>query len=130
MEAVLIRRSIRKKITIVLTVCVLMASCVREPLIENLYPTPDPGYTVSDDGRTYEVFNDNCALTACYWADNDQEHGIVCNQVSITGGTTKVDCTAVTWTDAVATMNAALQNVSSAWRYELGTEDLPVLKKS
>lgn len=129
MEAVLIRRSIRKKITIVLTVCVLMASCVREPLIENLYPTPDPGYTVSDDGRTYEVFNDNCALTACYWADNDQEHGIVCNQVSITGGTTKVDCTDVTCQTAVDAMSAALQNVSSAWRYELGTDDLPVLKK-
>ena len=36
---------------IVLAACVVLNSCVRDVLVENLYPdpTPDPGYT--DDGQ-------------------------------------------------------------------------------
>lgn len=58
-------------------------------------------------------------VTACYWSglpDNDN------------GGATKVDGTTVTWQNAVAAMNTALQSAGSEWRYEL-TGELPTLTK-
>ena len=64
-------------------------------------------------------------ITACYWGDNGQTQGIGEDQVG-TGGTTQV--TDGDWLDAVAQMNAALQNAGSEWRYEL-TGALPTLKK-
>ena len=64
-------------------------------------------------------------ITACYWGGNGQEQGIGEDQVG-TGGTTKV--ADGNWTNAVAAMNAALQNAGSEWRYEL-TGELPTLKK-
>ena len=65
-------------------------------------------------------------ITACYWGDNGQEQGIGEDQVG-TAQATKVDGTTVTWQNAVTQMNAALSG--KGWRYELGTDDLPVLKK-
>ena len=65
-------------------------------------------------------------ITACYWGDNGQEQGIGEDQVG-TAQATKVDGTTVTWQNAVTQMNAALNG--KGWRYELGTDDLPVLKK-
>ena len=66
------------------------------------------------------VVGENYAtVTACYWSglpDNDN------------GGATKVDGTTVTWQNAVAAMNTALQSASSEWRYEL-TGELPTLTK-
>lgn len=64
-------------------------------------------------------------VTACYW-ENNQGQGIGDNQGSTTIETTKV--TDGDWLDAVAQMNAALQNAGSEWRYEL-TGALPTLKK-
>ena len=58
-------------------------------------------------------------VTACYWSglpDNDN------------GGATKVDGTTVTWQNAVAAMNTALQSAGSEWQYEL-TGALPTLTK-
>ena len=45
---------------IVLAACVVLNSCVRDVLVENLYPdpTPDPGYTIEDDG-SYTVYTAN-----------------------------------------------------------------------
>ena len=66
-------------------------------------------------------------ITACYWKNN-KEQGIGYNKVGTDTEVTKVDGTDVTWQKAVATMNTALQNAGSEWRYELnGT--LPTLKK-
>lgn len=45
-----------------------------------------------------------------------------------TNGTIKVDGTNVKWEDTIDSMNAALQNAGSEWRYEL-TGELPTLKK-
>ena len=64
-------------------------------------------------------------ITACYWGSNGQTQGIGYNQGG-TDGTTQV--TDGDWLDAVAQMNAALQNAGSEWRYEL-TGALPTLKK-
>ena len=64
-------------------------------------------------------------MTACYWKNN-HEQGIGYNKKST--GATKVDGTDVTWQKAVATMNTALQNAGSEWRYELNGA-LPTLRK-
>lgn len=64
-------------------------------------------------------------MTACYWKNN-HEQGIGYNKKSTEA--TKVDGTDVTWQKAVATMNTALQNAGSEWRYELNGA-LPTLRK-
>ena len=64
-------------------------------------------------------YNKSGTLTACYWSglpDNDN------------GGATKVDGTTVTWQNAVAAMNAALQSAGSGWHYVLNGA-LPTLTK-
>ena len=66
-------------------------------------------------------------ITACFWGSNGQTQSIGEDQVG-TGGTTMV--TDGDWQNAVTQKNAALQNAGSEWRYELGTDDLPVLKKN
>lgn len=68
--------------------------------------------------------NNYTDLTACYWKNN-HEQGIGYNTKSTKA--TKVDGTDVTWQKAVATMNTALQNAGSKWRYELNGA-LPTLK--
>lgn len=62
-------------------------------------------------------------VIACYWNGYDG-NGIGLGR----GEATQVDGTTVTWKTAVDTMNAALQNAGSEWRYEL-TGELPTLKK-
>ena len=69
--------------------------------------------------------NNYTTVTACYWKNN-HEQGIGYNKKST--GATKVDGTDVTWQKAVATMNTALQNAGSEWRYELKGA-LPTLRK-
>ena len=69
--------------------------------------------------------NNYATVTACYWKNN-HEQGIGYN-TKITKAT-KVDGTDVTWQKAVATMNTALQNAGSKWRYELKGA-LPTLRK-
>ena len=69
--------------------------------------------------------NNYTTVTACYWKNN-HEQGIGYN-TKITKAT-KVDGTDVTWQKAVATMNTALQNAGSKWRYELNGA-LPTLRK-
>ena len=64
-------------------------------------------------------------VTACYWKNN-HEQGIGYNWRSTEA--TKVDGTSVTWQKAVDTMNTALQNKGSEWRYELKGA-LPTLRK-
>ena len=66
-------------------------------------------------------------VTACYWKNN-KEQGIGYNKEGIVTEATKVDGTDVTWQKAVATMNTALQNAGSEWRYELNGA-LPTLRK-
>ena len=73
-------------------------------------------------------YNKGGTLTGCYWRNNldagvgDNEDGSI--------EVTKVDGTAVTWVDAVAAMNTALQNAGSSWQYELKDDNsLPVLKE-
>ena len=83
------------------------------------------GTTGGVTGRNYKFFNDP-VITACYWGSNP-DTGIGYNE----GGSTTIETTKVTdgdWLDAVAQMNAALQNAGSEWRYEL-TGALPTLKK-
>ena len=83
------------------------------------------GTTGGVSGRNYDLTASLPAtITACYWGSNGQTQGIGEDQVG-TGGTTQVDGD---WLDAVAQMNAALQNAGSEWRYEL-TGELPTLKK-
>ena len=66
-------------------------------------------------------------VTACYWKNN-HEQGIGYKKAGTSTEVTKVDGSVVTWQKAVATMNTALQNAGSKWRYELnGT--LPTLRK-
>ena len=67
-------------------------------------------------GRNYKFFNDP-VITACYWGSNSQAQGIGENQAGTTGGTTMVDGTDVTWQTAYQTMNAALKDAGSKWRY-------------
>ena len=69
--------------------------------------------------------NNYTTVTACYWKNN-HEQGIGYNKKGT--GATKVDGTDVTWQKAVATMNTALQNAGSEWRYELNGA-LPTLRK-
>ena len=69
--------------------------------------------------------NNYTTVTACYWKNN-HEQGIGYNREST--GATKVDGSVVTWQKAVATMNTALQNAGSEWRYELNGA-LPTLRK-
>ena len=69
--------------------------------------------------------NNYTTVTACYWKNN-HEQGIGYNN-KVTEAT-KVDGTDVTWQKAVATMNTALQNAGSEWRYELNGA-LPTLRK-
>ena len=64
-------------------------------------------------------------VTACYWKNN-HEQGIGYNRRSTEA--TKVDGSVVTWQKAVDTMNTALQNAGSEWRYELKGA-LPTLRK-
>ena len=83
------------------------------------------GTTGGVTGRNYKFFNDP-VITACYWGSNP-DTAIGYNE----GGSTTIETTKVTdgdWLDAVAQMNAALQNAGSEWRYEL-TGELPTLKK-
>lgn len=83
------------------------------------------GTTGGVTGRNYKFFNDP-VITACYWGSNP-DTGIGYNE----GGSTTIETTKVTdgdWLDAVAQMNAALQNAGSEWRYE-PTGELPTLKK-
>ena len=71
--------------------------------------------------------NYNTTVTACYWKNN-HEQGIGYKKAGTVTEVTKVDGSVVTWQKAVATMNTALQNAGSKWRYELnGT--LPTLRK-
>ncbi len=69
--------------------------------------------------------NNYTTVTAGYWKNN-YEQGIGYNREST--GATKVDGSVVTWQKAVDTMNTALQNVGSEWRYELKGA-LPTLRK-
>lgn len=61
-------------------------------------------------------------VTACYW-ENNQEQGIGDNEGSTTIETTKVDGN-VTWQTAYQTMNAALAEAGSKWRYNETTGTL------
>lgn len=70
-------------------------------------------------------FNDKGTFTACYW-ENNLNSGTGSN--SGTDDTHKVDVTEVTWLDAVAQMNTALQSAGSGWQYVLNGA-LPTLKK-
>lgn len=69
--------------------------------------------------------NDQGTFTACYW-ENNQEQGTGSN--SGTDDTHKVDVTDVTWLDAVAQMNTALQSAGSGWHYVLNGA-LPTLEE-
>ena len=66
-------------------------------------------------------------VTACYWKNN-HEQGIGYKKAGTSTEVTKVDGTDVTWQKAVDTMNTALQNAGSEWRYELKGA-LPTLRK-
>ena len=69
-------------------------------------------------------YNERGTLTACYW-ENNLNSGTGSN--SGTDDTHKVDVTDVTWLDAVAQMNTALQSAGSGWHYELNGA-LPTLE--
>ena len=92
------------------------------------YATGNVTSTGSSTGKVHIggfLGNNYTTVTACYWKNN-HEQGIGYNKKST--GATKVDGTDVTWQKAVATMNTALQNAGSEWRYELNGA-LPTLKK-
>lgn len=85
--------------------------------------------TVSGQGNVGGIVgmnNNSGQTTACYWSSNPA-NGIG-RMDSGTNGTIKVDGTNVKWEDTIDSMNAALQNAGSEWRYEL-TGELPTLKK-
>ena len=89
------------------------------------YATGNVTSTGSSTGNVHigGLFGDSyTTVTACYWKNN-QERGYKTAPES-----TKVDGTYVTWQKAVATMNTALQNAGSEWRYELNGA-LPTLRK-
>ncbi len=69
--------------------------------------------------------NDQGTFTACYW-ENNLNSGTGSN--SGTDDTHKVGVTDVTWLDAVAQMNTALQSAGSGWHYELNGA-LPTLEE-
>ena len=92
------------------------------------YATGNVTSTGSSTGNVHigGFLGDNyTTVTACYWKNN-HEQGIGYNN-KVTEAT-KVDGTDVTWQKAVATMNTALQNAGSKWRYELNGA-LPTLRK-
>ena len=92
------------------------------------YATGNVTSTGSSTGNVHigGFLGDNyTTVTACYWKNN-HEQGIGYNKKST--GATKVDGTDVTWQKAVDTMNTALQNAGSEWRYELNGA-LPTLRK-
>ena len=92
------------------------------------YATGNVTSTGSSTGKVHIggfLGNNYTTVTACYWKNN-HEQGIGYNREST--GATKVDGTDVTWQKAVATMNTALQNAGSEWRYELKGA-LPTLRK-
>ena len=92
------------------------------------YATGNVTSTGSSTGKVHIggfLGNNYTTVTACYWKNN-HEQGIGYNKKST--GATKVDGTDVTWQKAVATMNTALQNAGSEWRYELNGA-LPTLRK-
>ena len=92
------------------------------------YATGNVTSTGSSTGNVHigGFLGDNyTTVTACYWKNN-HEQGIGYNNKST--GATKVDGTDVTWQKAVDTMNTALQNAGSEWRYELNGA-LPTLRK-
>ena len=92
------------------------------------YATGNVTSTGSSTGNVHigGFLGDNyTTVTACYWKNN-HEQGIGYNKKSTEA--TKVDGTDVTWQKAVATMNTALQNAGSEWRYELKGA-LPTLMK-
>ncbi len=92
------------------------------------YATGNVTSTGSSTGQVHIggfLGNNYTTVTACYWKNN-HEQGIGYNKKST--GATKVDGTDVTWQKAVATMNTALQNAGSEWRYELNGA-LPTLRK-
>ena len=92
------------------------------------YATGNVTSTGSSTGNVHigGFLGDNyTTVTACYWKNN-HEQGIGYNN-KVTEAT-KVDGTDVTWQKAVATMNTALQNAGSEWRYELKGA-LPTLRK-
>ena len=92
------------------------------------YATGNVTSTGSSTGNVYIggfLGGNYTTVTACYWKNN-HEQGIGYNKKST--GATKVDGTDVTWQKAVATMNTALQNAGSEWRYELNGA-LPTLRK-
>ena len=69
--------------------------------------------------------NGQGTVTACYW-DSNLNSGTGSN--SGTDDTHKVDVTDVTWLDAVAQMNTALQSAGSGWHYVLNGA-LPTLEE-
>ena len=71
--------------------------------------------------------NNYTTVTACYWKNN-HEQGIGYKKAGTVTEVTKVDGSVVTWQKAVDTMNTALQNAGSKWRYELNGA-LPTLRK-
>lgn len=85
---------------------------------------PD-GATGGVTGRNYDANVGIPSITACYW-QNNQKQGIGSN--SGTDDTHKVDVTDVTWLDAVAQMNTALQSAGSGWHYVLNGA-LPTLEE-
>ena len=92
------------------------------------YATGNVTSTGSSTGKVHIggfLGNNYTTVTAGYWKNN-HEQGIGYNREST--GATKVDGTDVTWQKAVATMNTALQNAGSEWRYELNGA-LPTLRK-
>ena len=92
------------------------------------YATGNVTSTGSSTGKVHIggfLGNNYTTVTACYWKNN-HEQGIGYNKEST--GATKVDGTDVTWQKAVDTMNTALQNAGSEWRYELNGA-LPTLRK-
>ena len=92
------------------------------------YATGNVTSTGSSTGKVHIggfLGNNYTTVTAGYWKNN-HEQGIGYNREST--GATKVDGSVVTWQKAVDSMNTALQNAGSRWRYELKGA-LPTLMK-
>ena len=92
------------------------------------YATGNVTSTGSSTGNVHigGCLGDNyTTVSACYWKNN-HEQGIGFNNKATEA--TKVDGTYVTWQNAVDSMNTALQNAGSEWRYELKGA-LPTLRK-
>ena len=94
------------------------------------YATGNVTSTGSSTGKVHIggfLGNNYTTVTACYWKNN-HEQGIGYKKAGTSTEVTKVDGTDVTWQKAVDTMNTALQNAGSEWRYELKGA-LPTLRK-